>query len=140
MFAEAVVCLALNAYWEARNQDFAGMVAVNQVVMNRVISDDFPDTPCEVIYQGPHNRNGFPVRNRCQFSWYCDGKSDNIPAYDMDAWAAAQMAALGVYWGQVDNLVGDALWYHADYVYPDWASEKRKIVKIGDHIFYGWRR
>ena len=43
MIAEALFCLALNAYHEARNQDIRGMVAVSQVVMNRVESDLYPD-------------------------------------------------------------------------------------------------
>ena len=45
----ALMCLALNAYWEAGNQDYNSMVAVNQVVMNRVASDRYPNEPCEVI-------------------------------------------------------------------------------------------
>jgi spore germination cell wall hydrolase CwlJ-like protein len=30
----------------------------------------------------------------------------------------------------------NALYYHADYVNPFWAEHKRRIVKIGAHIFY----
>ena len=48
-----LMCLALNAYWEARNQSYEGMVAVNQVVMNRVDSDLYTNDDCEVIFQGP---------------------------------------------------------------------------------------
>ena len=53
MFAEALVCLALNVYHEARDQPFIGQVAVAQVVMNRVYDDRYPDDVCEVVMQGP---------------------------------------------------------------------------------------
>ncbi len=48
MFAEALVCLALNTYHEARDQPFIGQVAVAQVVMNRVRDDRYPDNPCDL--------------------------------------------------------------------------------------------
>ena len=145
MIAEALFCLALNAYWEARNQDMEGMIAVSQVVMNRVESEYYPDDVCEVVFQGPTRPSwkdpsiDIPVRHRCQFSWYCDGKSDNIPTKDSEAWNSARLAAYGVYTERVNNLVGDSLWYHAYYVTPDWASQKEERTRIGDHIFYGWR-
>ena len=53
MFAEALVCLALNIYHEARDQPFIGQVAVAQVVMNRVHDDRYPNTVCEVVKQSP---------------------------------------------------------------------------------------
>ena len=79
---EEVTCLAENMYYEARNQSFAGQLAVSNVVMNRVADDRYPDTICEVVKQGPVRPSWkgtgemIPVRNRCQFSWWCDGKSD----------------------------------------------------------------
>jgi spore germination cell wall hydrolase CwlJ-like protein len=147
MLAEAaLMCLALNAYWEARNQDFQGMIAVNQVVMNRVESEYYPDTPCEVIMQGPtrpswkNPEEFYPVRHKCQFSWYCDGKSDEVPESDKVAWDNARMAAFGVYYNQVEDLVDGSLWYHAHYVKPEWAKVKEIRAVVGDHIFYGWDR
>ena len=71
-------CLAENIYFEARNQGFAGWVAVAQVTLNRVRDDRFPNTICEVVKQGLTYESGFPIRDKCQFSWYCDGKSDTI--------------------------------------------------------------
>jgi spore germination cell wall hydrolase CwlJ-like protein len=149
MFAEALFCLALNAYHEARNQDVRGMIAVTQVVMNRVESDLYPDDPCGVVFQGPtreswktrqhidiseEDRVYYPVKHRCQFSWYCDGKDDT--PHDEMAWAEAQLVAGGVMYGKLYNMVGKSLWYHADYVKPEWADSKRKFKQIGDHIFY----
>ena len=48
-----VKCLALNMYHEARNQGTAGILAVSAVVLNRVRDKRFPNSICEVIYQGP---------------------------------------------------------------------------------------
>ena len=94
-----VSCLADNIYWEARNQPTRGMIAVANVTRNRVKSPHYPNTYCEVIKQGPireswktrknpdlpdSERIYFPKRDRCQFSWYCDGKADNIPKVDMN--------------------------------------------------------
>ena len=36
LIAEAILCLALNVYHEAKNQSLIGQIAVAQVVMNRV--------------------------------------------------------------------------------------------------------
>jgi N-acetylmuramoyl-L-alanine amidase len=138
MFEAAIVCLALNVYHEARDQPFIGQVAVAQVVMNRVLDDRYPDDACEVVTQGPTYSwsNGFPVRHRCQFSWYCDGKSDK--PRDEQAWEQARMVAYGVYSGNLDDFVEGATHYHATYVQPEWAETKTPIVQIGDHVFYRW--
>ena len=76
-------CLALNMYHEARGQGTAGLLAVSSVVMNRVKDERFPNTICEVVKQGPTReswkKNGtyYPIKHRCQFSWYCDGVKDD---------------------------------------------------------------
>ena len=138
MFAEAIVCLALNVYHEARDQPFIGQVAVAQVVMNRVYDDRYPDHPCEVVFQGPTYswKPDFPVRHRCQFSWYCDGKSDKV--YDEDAYRQALTIAHGVYYDDLDDFVEGATHYHATYVLPEWAESKTPVVQIGQHMFYRW--
>jgi len=134
----ALVCLALNIYHEARDQPFIGQVAVAQVVMNRVRDDRFPDNVCDVVKQGLTYswKPDFPIRYRCQFSWYCDGKSDKVR--DKQAWTRAMTIAHGVYHGNLDDFVEGATHYHASYVLPDWAASKTEIVQIGQHIFYRW--
>ena len=137
---EAILCLALNVYHEAKTQPFIGQVAVAQVVMNRVYDERYPDTICEVVEQGPTYswKPDFPIRNRCQVSWYCDGKSDTPK--EKDAWDTALAVANGVYHGNLymDDLVEGATHYHAYYVTPEWASTKTYITRIEDHIFYRW--
>ena len=78
MLELALMCLSLNIYYEARNQPLRGQMAVAEVVLNRVEDKNFPDTICEVVMEGPTYswKPDFPVRHKCQFSWYCDGKSD----------------------------------------------------------------
>ena len=70
-------CMAQNIYFEAANQSFAGKLAVAHVVINRTEDLQFPNEICDVIYQAKTKVNWegnvVPIRNQCQFSWYCDG-------------------------------------------------------------------
>ena len=77
---EAILCLALNVYHEAKNQPFIGQVAVAQVIMSRVYDDRYPNTVCEVVKQGYYYTwdNNKPIRDKCQFSFWCDGKPETI--------------------------------------------------------------
>ena len=128
-----IACLALNIYFEARDQSVDGQVAVTQVAINRVNDPRFPDSHCEVIKEGPV-RNGLPIIGRCQFSWYCDGLRD-VPK-DQDAYRWAILVAIRVLNEDYEDLVDGSTHYHADYVSPAWSMEKIVVVKIGDHIFY----
>ena len=138
MIIEAVMCLALNVYHEAKNQSTIGQIAVAQVTMNRVYDERYPNNVCDVVKQGLTYKwnSDMPIRNQCQFSWYCDGKSDEPK--DKQAWQYAIMVADGVYYGKVINLIDGATHYHAHYVNPSWAETKTYITRIGDHIFYRW--
>ena len=137
-------CLARNIYWEARSESFEGMVAVAQVTLNRVKHKSFPDSICGVVYQGPTRpswKDGtvyHPVKHRCQFSWYCDGKPDDIATVNMSIFDQCYEVAKKVL---IDNFrlprVNNAIFYHADYVDPGW--RKPRLTKIGRHIFYGDR-
>jgi N-acetylmuramoyl-L-alanine amidase len=130
MIAEALMCLALNVYHEARSQPLIEQVAVAQVVLNRVYSPNYPATICEVVY---HNK--YPGRlHLCQFSWFCDGESD-IPR-DVAAWTRANQVASLVLSPDFPDLVDGATHYHADYVFPAWASTQTRVGQIGRHIFY----
>lgn len=130
-------CLALNIYYEARGSNLADQAGVANVVMNRVNDRRYPGTICEVVKQGRKDANGNMLRNQCQFSWYCDGKSD-VPA-DEERWIAAQMLA----WQMIEDgkfrgLTEGATHYHATYVNPRWARDLQLVGRIGEHIFYRW--
>ena len=101
----AFICLALNTYHEAKNQSLVGQIATAQVVMNRVEDKRFPNTICEVVKQGPTRpswedpKKEYPIKHRCQFSWYCDGK-DDTPKNEK-AWKKAQDVAFLVIYDKI---------------------------------------
>ena len=132
----ALMCMAFNIYHEANNQSMLGQIAVGQVVMNRVASPSFPNTVCEVVKQGQRYKNGKMVLHKCQFSWYCDGKRDEIKR-DTKAWRKALDYASIVVSGRiVMDVTQGSLWYHAYYVKPSWARQKERVTRIDSHIFY----
>lgn len=122
MIEIAVMCLAMNVYWEARDQSLAGQVAVAQVTMNRVADPTYPNNVCGVVY------------DHKQFSWYWDGKSD-VPR-EAAAWRRAQMVANGVLAGSGHGDLDGVTHYHAVYVKPYWIDSMTMVAQIGDHQFY----
>ena len=141
----AFLCLALNTYHEAKNQSMIGQIATAQVVMNRVEDSRYPNTVCEVVKQGPTRTSWkdpskrIPVKHRCQFSWYCDGKSD-IPK-NRKAWKKAQDYAYLVLNNRIQiDVTEGATHYHATYVKPSWAKTKTRTTRIETHIFYRWEK
>ena len=137
----ALMCLALNTYHEAKNQSMIGQVATAQVVMNRVADSRYPNTVCEVVKQGPkYKGSDVPVRHKCQFSWFCDGKSDE-PKKDSKEWRMAQEYARIVLSGRIAlDVTEGATHYHATYVRPAWAKTKTRTTRIERHIFYRWEK
>ena len=141
----AFMCLALNTYHEAKNQSMIGQIATAQVVMNRVEDSRYPNSVCEVVKQGPHRpswedpNKQYPVRHRCQFSWYCDGK-DDMPKNEK-AWKKAQDVAFLVLYDKIQlDVTEGATHYHATYVKPAWAKTKKRTTRIEKHIFYRWEK
>jgi N-acetylmuramoyl-L-alanine amidase len=129
-----VVCLALNIYHEARSESLAGQYAVADVVLNRVESRNYPDDVCSVVYQA-RMWEGHPVRDKCQFSWYCDGKSDTPK--ETDAWYRSLMIAVNIlHQNKFRGLTEGATHYHTNYVNPKWNKSMDFIGRIGDHLFY----
>lgn len=143
---DELTCLADNIYFEARNQGTAGWQAVAAVTLNRVKDPRFPNTVCEVVKQGPTRKSWkndgtyYPIRHRCQFSWYCDGMADKIHPKDENIYKRikdlAELAMIPTV--NLLDITDGATHYHADYVLPDWAATKTRTVEIGDHIFYRW--
>lgn len=130
----SVGCLQKTLYFEAANQGVEGMTAVANVVMNRVHHPAYPKSVCAVVHQGLHDKAGNLIFNKCQFKFYCDGKAHRV--HPEQAWAQAGTIAKAAVKGDVDDIVQDAIYYHASYVSPSWASEKEPIAEIGNHIFY----
>jgi spore germination cell wall hydrolase CwlJ-like protein len=120
--ADAHSCLALNVYWEARNQSVAGQLAVAQVTLNRVADPRYADNVCDVVYQ--HK----------QFSWYWDGKPDTPKEHR--AWETAFLVASAALAGSGHVEVQGVTHYHAVYSKPFWKDHMVRVATIGDHIFY----
>ena len=126
-------CLAQAIYFEARSEPIAGQRAVGTVILNRVRSKSYPDTICGVVWQGA------PKLFSCQFSFACDGRSDNPKnprAWNEALAIAADLLSNGTRSALHDNV----LYYHAEYVSPAWASTMSKVAQIGKHVFYSSER
>lgn len=124
-------CLALNVYWEARGEPFDGQIAVAHVTLNRVEHEAYPATICGVVQQGALDGSKYG----CQFSWTCDGRSDE-PKNERAWRKALAVAWLAILKTGGDSPTGKALHYHADYVKPDWAERMQMVTQIGRHIYY----
>jgi N-acetylmuramoyl-L-alanine amidase len=119
--AQSIHCLALNVYYEARSESLAGQYAVAEVTMNRKASPHYPKTVCEVVYQ------------REAFSWTSQRRLEKPYG---EAWERALKVAHDVYYQRRPPALPGATHYHATYVQPDWSKERRKLGRIGQHVFY----
>jgi len=157
-------CMAENIYFEGRAEPLMGKVAIGHVVMNRLSSDRHPNTICEVVHEGPHreswktrgkdvpdaDRKFFPIRNKCDFSWYCDGEKDIIWVSYMDgtiidanmtAWRDSIHMALMVMNGEIrDNTGGADHYYNYHIANPYWVGPMTHTVYHGNHRFMKEKR
>lgn len=120
-------CLAKAVYFEARGEPEEAQAAVAAVVLNRVEDPQFPDTPCAVVRQGGETPP-------CQFSWWCDGRSDE--PRDQESWKRALRIADLVGSGTVEDPTGGALYFHHTRVSPSWSTAFEQVAEIGAHIYY----
>jgi spore germination cell wall hydrolase CwlJ-like protein len=129
--ARELGCLARNVYFEARGEPVAGQYAVAEVTMNRKASPLYPKTVCQVVYQ----KNWDPLRKRYvgAFSWT---EFDSLPEPSGEEWQRARKVAAAVYYGRAVPTLEGALFFHATYIKPDWAKEKKRVARIGRHVFY----
>jgi len=124
-----IECLALTIYFEARGEPDIGKLAVGHVVKNRAAHPLFPERICEVVQQG-----GTKAAFHCQFSWWCDGASDE--PVDEKSWQRSRALARRVFWDYSEDPTEGALWYHAEYVEPSWGLALERGPHIGRHVFY----
>ena len=160
---DEVICLAENIYFEARAESEVGKAAVGNTTKNRVLHTNWPNTYCRVVKQGPvreswktrgkdvkdEDRVYWPIKHRCQFSWYCDGKKDVIWAnyektgqtIEGNARAWRDSVELAIYitgFGKLtidDNTHGALYYYNHNLVYPHWADAMILIGVEGNHTF-----
>lgn len=128
---EDMSCLAKNIYFEARNQDIIGQIAVAYVTINRVKDYRYPNNICAVVKQG--YKKG---RRDCQFSWYCDGKPDKM--LEAEEKALAYEIADAAIKGKFIDVTKGSTHYHANSITPYWSKSLTRIAAIEDHTFYRW--
>ncbi len=127
-------CLADNIYHEAGYEPADGKKAVAFVTLNRLQDPRYPKDICSVVKQKAKiDRIGDRVVV-CQFSWFCENKAN---PRGKNAYEEARDIAVFVYanYEHLKDITEGALFYHADYVRPNWKNLEKTVV-IGRHIFY----
>jgi len=159
-------CLAKNIYYEAGNESLEGKVAVGLVTLNRVADGRFSNSVCGVVHQRTlfqHQRKTTVTREVhtkkylvldhvdhvtevktqvystavCQFSWSCGAVAR--PKVNDQHWEESLAVANQLLEGGFDDLrekYNEALYFHAVTIRPAWQSLKKKVARIGGHIFY----
>ena len=158
---DEIYCMAQNIYFESRHEPMLGKIAVAHVVMNRIEDKRWPGTVCEVVKEGPvreswktkkdptlakEDRVYYPRKNRCQFSWYCDGHRDmlwvtykdgTIIPENMTAWRDSVHVALFVMndeWA-MDPTAGATFYYNPNIANPAWGGKYTETAIFGNHRF-----
>ena len=121
-------CLAEAIYFEARGEPLNGQYAVGEVIINRSLSQLFPNSICSVISEGSGKRNA------CQFSYNCDGKLEIIT--EKDIYNRILKLSRLLLEPSARVLTDGATFFHAKAVNPSWAKKFKKTKEIGQHIFY----
>jgi spore germination cell wall hydrolase CwlJ-like protein len=126
-------CMVSNIYFEAAQESVAGKLAVALVTMNRVANPAFPNTVCDVVFEGSNRKDLL-----CQFSWTCSPAVNKSTPKTTTSWEESEKIAKIVMFQKesIVDITGGAIYYHADYVNPKWSKIHKKTVTIDRHIFY----
>lgn len=130
----AMLCMALNIYWESRSEPLHGQHAVAQVTFNRAQRD--PSKVCKVVFEPK------------QFSWANEltarkGKERAMLAKkylpkESKAWELARSIAFHTVEGNIRDMTKGARFYHTKAVRPIWRHEFKLVAVIGQHKFYAY--
>ena len=127
-------CMAEAIYFESRGETALGQLAVGITIKNRFQSRRYPDNICKVVRQGRY-LHGSPLRDQCQFSYYCDGKPERIT--DFKAWEKALGLAALVLSSRVEVAgLENVTHYHSVKVTPHWSKKLHYKTTVGRHLFY----
>ena len=124
-----IMYLAKTIWGEARGESLKGQQAVANVIMNRVKRGGWYGATVEEVVLKPY-----------QFSCWNDtdpnfAKLQNLKSDDPQL-ATAKQIATKAYYGELDDITGGAVNYHAKSVTPYWAKTMTQTATIGNHIFY----
>lgn len=127
---QELVCLALNAYHEARGTNKKEQIATSYVVFNRVEDRNYPNTVCNVVWE--HKK--VETNTIGQFSWTTDGRSDT--PYNKQQWHQAQRIAFAVYTDSVPDPTDGATNYYAhNKVNPYWSDSGKQLARLSHHTY-----
>ena len=119
-----IECVARNVFFEAGTEEILGKIAVAQVTLNRLRTGFWGQHLCDVVY-APE-----------QFSWTKDIEKVTAEIKGVN-WKDSMLAARTVLEnGARIRQLKHALFYHADYVNPNWSDPKNRIGQIGTHVYY----
>ena len=131
-------CMAQAIYFESRGEPAIGQLAVGITIKNRFQSKRYPDKICEVVRQGRY-LHGLPLRDQCQFSYFCDGKLETIS--DLKAWNKALGLAALVLNARIEIAgLENVTHYHSVKVTPHWSKKLHYKTTVGRHLFYVKKR
>lgn len=134
-----ISCLTANIFFEGRNQSLEGQMLIAKTVINRFNDTRFKSTICGVITDGRY-KNGKVVKNKCHYSWYCDGVSDRPNLnnkLEFIAWGTADKVALGMLSGDL-TYYSTATHYHTSDSTPNWMDSPKMIylATVDNHLSY----
>ena len=131
-------CMAEAIYFESRGEPAIGQLAVGITIKNRFQSKRYPDNICKVVRQGRY-LHGSPIRDQCQFSYFCDGKLETIS--DLKAWNKALGLAALVLSARIEIAgLENVTHYHSVKVKPGWSKKLQYKTTVGRHLFYVKKR
>jgi spore germination cell wall hydrolase CwlJ-like protein len=125
-------CLTRAIYYEAGHESVAGKEAVALVIVNRVVSRRYPNTVCGVIAQS------FVVNEKriCQFSFHCEpSRKVNFKIWH-ESHDLAKRVLTNTFSRAILLRIGNATYFHAVYVHPQWSKQKVFVTAIDHHLFY----
>lgn len=111
-------CLEAVIYNETSGNRAHGAILVGAAVFNRVESDLYPDTICEVAYQ------------RAQFTNIHRVKPHHINEQTREV---VREIIEKHYNGTLNEHV---MYFHNTSVIPKWSHKKRFVARVGEHLFY----
>lgn len=141
-------CLAYAAWAEARSEGTEGMLAVMQLILNRVGHDDHPDTVCGVVseprqFEAMLNAKSRPwlkaARNRDEM---VPAMPDDLTGPNAEAGQAALTLAWRLMTGQIEtDLVEGATFYATVALIEKRGSDAlapnlEATTVVGDHAFF----
>jgi len=133
--------LAEAMYFESRDEGVLGQLAVVNVILNRRADRRFPKTIRRVVHAGVSRGRS------CDFSYYCDHKSDNPWLHRRSKWPKWVKVRVLSWFCLVihPDITGGATYYKRHDVRSPWFNKKIKAgrmcktKRIGAHVFYKYK-